>query len=264
MINSNTPIERYIVKGRSVYVKREDLSTNYPAPSLAKLRGVYSHLQKKKADGINLIGVLDTRISKSAWGVTAISRNLNLRVRAYYPSLKAYTEPPFNQQKAQELGAELVPLKGGRTAVLYAKAKKDIEALGGYMMPMGLVVKETVEEVAKESLTIPEGLLGGDVVVCSGSGMITAGLFKGLGTRCRIVAISCGMSIIKQAKRIEEVLGYKPINIMLIQGNFSYYEEAKIEVPFPTSVYYDAKAWKWLVDNIEVLRSPIIFWNIGV
>jgi hypothetical protein len=36
-----------------------------------------------------------------------------------------------------------------------------------------------------------------------------------------------------------------------------------IDCPFPCNRYYDKKAFKWMVDNIDSIIQPVIFWNIG-
>jgi hypothetical protein len=66
MILDNTPIESYSFNDKNIFVKREDLCVESPAPALAKLRGISKRLEKLKEQGITLVGVLDTRISKSA------------------------------------------------------------------------------------------------------------------------------------------------------------------------------------------------------
>lgn len=268
ILRDNTPIEQYIINDRTINVKREDLATSWPAPSLAKLRGCLKRLEKVKAEGYTKIGVLDTRISKSGWGVAYLARELGgLEVHAYFPSIKADNGILHQQQKmSQELGAILHPMKGGRTAVLYSQAKKEILSLGGYMMPMGLTVEESVVAIASESDTIPSSLLGGDLVVCTGSCMTLSGITKSLASKLhKIYGISAGMNTAKQEKRCGVAGVQLPTNVELVlPEGVDYYSQETIDTPFPCSVYYDKKAWRWLVENLDILQDPIIFWNIGV
>lgn len=268
IIRDNTPIEKYLIgEGKEVFVKREDLCVVPPAPALAKLRGVHKRLLSLKGRGINLVGVLDTRISKSAWGVAYLAREMGIKVVAYYPHLKAYTEVPMNQRKAQEMGAEVYPLKGGRTAVVYSWAKKDIEGRGGYMMPMGLVVKESINAVSEEAKRIPQKYLGGSIVLCVGSGMTIAGVALGLADKVKtIYGISVGMSTDRQRKKIKDTGGFSlPQNVKLIlPDGVNYYDFEETETPFSSSPYYDKKAWVWMLKNWEKISKPLIFWNIGV
>ena len=268
ILRNNTPIEQYNILRRIINVKREDLSTNWPAPSLAKMRGCLIRLENIKAQGYTLVGVLDTRISKSGWGVAYLANKLgNITVNAYYPELKSEVGFLHQQQRMSLLlGANLFPMAGQRTAILYSKARKETESLGGYMMPMGLVVEESVNAIAAEANTIPEKYLGGDLVVCTGSGMTLAGITKSLSTKeHKIYGISAGMNIKKQIKRITTMGVEIPSNVnIILPENVDYFSKDNTPTPFPSSLYYDRKAWHWLLDNIETLKDPILFWNIGV
>lgn len=268
LLSAVTPLEAYEVQGRRVWVKREDLATNPPAPALAKLRGVLPHLERVKAAGRQIVGVLDTRISKSGWGVAAVARELGgLEVWAFYPALKADAGRIREQEaQAQRLGAKLCPLKGGRCAILYARARRVVEEAGGYMMPMGLVVRESVVAIAGVAQALPEEVRGGDVVLSVGSGMTVAGIAMGAAKRMhRIYGISAGMATAKQHKRIQTTTGLAlPLNVRLIlPEGVGYFDCEQIATPFPSSPYYDKKAWRWLENNLDSLRDPVLFWNIG-
>ena len=49
----------------------------------------------------------------------------------------------------------------------------------------------------------------------------------------------------------------------IIPGRWSYFTPVKPDAPFPIDLFYDSKAWQWLVENINKLEEPILFWNIG-
>lgn len=275
--NENTPIERYVVNGdKIVFIKREDLCTNYPLPPLEKLRGVRKFLEKVKARGAtNLIGVFDTRVSKAGWGVSVLCEELGLNCLAAFPVLKNDTERKLQQVMAESHGAELLPLKAGRTAILYAKTKRLVEERSGLMLPLGLVCGETVEEVARVASETP--LEFESVVICVGTGTITAGVLAGLRNRrnVRVFGVSCGMSHSKQLERIQrKLVGYGlskfearsliKNKLILQQAEFSdYYEPDFFETPVAMHPYYDSKAWRWLIENYDSLRKPVLFWLIG-
>ena len=56
-----------VMNGNIIYVKREDLYSNFPAPNLAKLRGIKKFVEKLEAKGIKTIG---------CWNWTSISRTV--------------------------------------------------------------------------------------------------------------------------------------------------------------------------------------------
>jgi len=269
MFQKNTPIEKHLIGKSEVFVKRDDLYSHFPAPSLAKLRGIKKFVEKLEKNRIKLIGILDTRVSKSGWGLAYLCQAKNIKIICFYPRLKSQREPPFIQKMARELGAEIRGLNAGRIVVLYSQAKKIIEEQGGFMMPLGLVLNETKMEVAK---IIDEKYMEFNTIVVSlGTGTICAGIVDGVeklfgdGNKPKIIGVSCGMNITKIKKRMEKLLGYDlPKNVQLEKPNYEYYEKENIKTPFPSSKYYDKKAWKWLMENIGKLKKPILFWNIGV
>jgi len=137
----HTPIERFMFKDKSFFVKREDLFKPEPYPKLAKLRGVCDLIKNLKEAGIKKFGCFDTRVSHAGWGLSAVCNELEVECHVYFPYLIHQKELEDQQKKCEELGAILHKLKGGRTAVLYSQAKKHAESNGIMMLPLGLVCK---------------------------------------------------------------------------------------------------------------------------
>lgn len=266
LIQNNTPIEEYEINGRKVFVKREDLSSLPPCPALAKLRGVYKRLEKLKEQGVKIIGVMDTRVSKSGIGCSAIANEIGLKVINFYPHLVSYKTIPIpeNQQKVLNLGHIIFGLKGGRTAVLYSQMKKICKINEWYPMPLGLVVEESVDGVIKECENL--SFIPDNLIISVGSGMMLAGVSIALAGKVKnIIGISAGMSPERQRGRIRKLLGIDlPSNVKIIKSEKGYYEPEEFPCPFPCSIWYDRKAFKWLNDNIDSLDGSILFWNIGV
>ena len=271
-LRDNTPIEEYKVNGNIVYVKREDLSTIPPMPPLAKLRGISLKIEKLVKQGITKIGVFDTRVSKSGLGITTIAHFIyNDRVKVYlgYPKLNENNLLPPQIEKAQSLGAIIQPIRAGRLSICFARFRKILDK-DVYIFPHGLPFIETAEAEAKEALMVPEGLLTGSLVICSGTATILSGVFSGLKRVPQIYSISAGKSIKEQRRRVCEITEkLNPDRIFEINKiNFTsdimpYYETPLLECPFPSHPNYDVKAWFWLLSNIEKIKKPILFWNIG-
>lgn len=270
LINNNTPVERYLMKFPSggeleYFVKREDLSTNPPLPALAKLRGVYKRMLKLKEQGVKKIAVFDTRISKSGLGCAGLANEIgDIEVTNFYPHLISQIGVPENQQKVLDIGHKIQGMKGGRTAVLYSQMKKIAEKEGMYAMPLGLVVVESVQGVIEECDNLP--FIPETIVMPVGSGMMLAGVTIALSGKVKkIIGISAGMSPSRQRKRISDLLGVDlPINVEIIKSEKSYYEPEEIETPFPSSPWYDKKAYKWMLENFDKLDGRVLFWNVGV
>lgn len=270
MWNEDTPVEKH----GEIYVKREDLYGQPPAPPLAKLRGARIYIKKLKDRGVTRIGVFDTRISKAGQGVSAVCQEYGLECWVGYPRLKADTEYPPQQQQAFFLGATIHPLKAGRTAILYAQFKKIVEANGGYMLPLGLTCRETVNrtaEVAQSCLLDlkNQGISIKTIVLSTGTATIATGIH--LGTKhlgVKTIGVSCGMSPARQYKRMKEMAYPESLNhlfLAIAEPEFDYYEALDTSsCPFPTSPYYDMKAWVWLQKSLDKVSHPVLFWNIGV
>lgn len=258
-LNPGTPIESYRIDSIEVSVKRDDLYGSYPAPPLAKLRGASVLLTNLKEQGIKVIGVIDTKVSKAGQGIAYICSELGLKCIVGFPLVKGHT-PEEPKMIAQSLGATLYPLTAGRFGICYARFKKYIEEQGGYMLPVGLTCAETVKALALESSRI--GSQYRTIVVCTGTGTIATGLALGAPTTT-IYGVSCGMSIARQRHRIN-LLSHPNLlgNLILVPPTYDYYDKIN-SCPFPAHPYYDTKAWDWLTKNVYKLEKPILFWNIG-
>ena len=266
MILEDTPIEKHSIKSKTFYVKREDLYSQYPAPSLSKLRGIKKLLEKLDPEKIKTIGVVDTRISKSGWGVTYLCLNTKFKVKCFYPQLKNDKGLPYPQFMTESLGGKIVPIPAGRINIVYSKAKKLMEKEKGYLLPMGLILKETMEEVSKVINLEYEKYK--TIVVSLGTGTICAGIIKGCienNLYPDFYGVSCGMSLERIKKRMESLLGNTlGENIKLIPPAYEYYDTEDMNCGFPSSKYYDKKAFIWMLKNYAKLKKPILFWNIGV
>lgn len=264
MLLENTPVQEYQVDGHTVLVKREDMFGQYPAPALAKLRGARLYLQRAKENGWKRIGVYDTTISKAGQGIAYLCKEYDLECWLGFPLLKG-TRPAESKMIAKEvLGATLFPLKAGRTAVCYYQFKHFIEDNRGFMLPLGLVCRDTVLEVGKVAREVTDKYKVKTIVLCTGTGTIACGV--ALGADAKVIGVSCGMSASKQWKRIRQLaFPENPSNLSIVPPKYGYYDKLDTSsCPFPTSPYYDMKAWEFLVEHIDELEEPVCFWNIGV
>ncbi len=275
-IINNTPIQVYKIQDRDVWVKREDLCIENI--SFSKARGIYSHLQKRKE---SVIGVLDTFHSKAGWAVSTIGRELKKEVVVFFPSYKGETSLRFYQKKCLEVGAELVPLKAGRSAILYHGAKKYLSEHyeDSYMMPNALQIPESIEENCMEVYNYtPKKFIRDTIIIISiSSGTIAAGVLRGFYLRNsnNIIYLHMGYSRSKESvhKKIYHHLTpsvFLPgqdlkMKIEIIDEGYEYKDFVKVDCPFPCNPYYDLKAWKWLTEHIKDISKDkkILFWNIG-
>jgi hypothetical protein len=278
---NDTPIESYIVSNKIIYVKREDLCTNYPMPPLAKMRGVYEFLKKQH----NLIGNMDTRVSKSGQGVAVICKDLGLPYEYFVQQLKGEDIYLRDTVKvAIECGAKIYPMQATRNSIFFSRAKKIVDNKNGILLPVGLPFYETVLEIVRVIKTVSKEYLTGTIIMATGTGTIMSGVLCGLIERLimpqLVIGISAGWSIEKQKKLInnnterysdskQDMFYYRNFRseiihkLKLYHSKRAYYEHTPVDIPFPAHNTYEGKTWEWLLENINNLPEPILFWNIG-
>lgn len=303
----NTPLEDHLEEF-GLLVKREDLSCPPPGPPFSKTRGVFAHMARKVEEGVTLFGALDTFHSQAGHAVAHAAKLLGVGCVNYFPVYKADTKPYYSgswpedvpfpfysvrhqrvvelrppQQRSSELGAELVGLPAGRSAVLYHSARRDCEARGGYMMPNALKLPETVTETAAEvRRTFEQGLSREHrktmedypwLVACS-SATIAAGVLKGLigeVPQPRVI-LHMGYSRSREAvfRYVSQVAGIDPGAIgqlcSFVDEGYAYKDTAPDDVlapPWPCSPWYDRKAYYWWAREGRERFGRAVLWNVG-
>ena len=274
----DTPVERYMVRGIPILVKREDLCCPPPGPPFSKMRGVLAHVLARPE---KTIGVLDTYHSQAGWAVAYACRIASKHCVNYWPRYvhdgESLRDP---QRRSLDLCAELHALKAGRSAVLFHQAKKDLAARFGssYMMPNALKLAESVRENAAEAERtaphLPDDRLA--VVVSISSGTVAAGVLLGLaaaGVRFDAI-LHMGYTRSERVTRLylQRMTGVPRLDerVEFVDEGYAYAERARpltTAVPFPCNEWYDLKAFRWMTE-IGVLerlaeRGQIIFWNVG-
>jgi hypothetical protein len=238
-------------------------------PALAKMRGAAVVLEKLKQQGVKKIGVFDTAVSRAGEGIACLCKELGLGCYIAYSNKKSgLTE---NLVSAFENGGIPLPIRPGRTPICYALAKRKMKELDGIMLPQGLVCAESVDAVAREASTVPIELLRGSVIACTGTGTILSGILLGLATLPLVFGVSACISNEKKWQNIQHMTALASFEkkyeiqakLTLVPEIMGYYEACEIEVPFPCSPFYDAKAFLWLLQNLNILKDPVLFWNIG-
>lgn len=292
MIFNDTPVETHTLpSGFKILVKREDLSSPEPGPMFSKIRGVAAHIRARPEP---VIGVLDTLHSKAGWCVSYVCQQLGKQAVNYWPRYKADpTDQQFpreQQRRAFDLGAKMVTLQAGRSAILYHSAKKHLRTHFGpdaYLMPNALKLAESITENAAESartaLAIQAGTSSpvlpdeGTLVISISSGTVAAGVLQGFKVAGILdnydVVLHMGYSRSIEACRsyMESVSGLDLSRVRFVDEGYGYADKVSWHGPvapeFPCNPYYDGKAWAWLQkkDAHASLNwdKPVVFWSIG-
>lgn len=278
-IIDNTPVMPYVLNGRTILVKREDLCSPAPGPGFSKTRGVWAHIQNRPE---RVIGVLDTLHSKAGWCVGQLGAALGRKVVNYWPRYKSDPQdglPRVQQRHSASFGSEMVALQAGRSFLLYHKAKRDLmERFGpdAYMMPNALKLPESVTENAAETIrTLPHLPDRFNLLVSISSGTVAAGVLRGLGTAGVLDRVTVWLhsgydrpdgAVREYVSEKAQLSAHGIRNVRIIREGYNYADAAPAaaSAPFPCNPYYDLKAWHWLSQNTHLMdEHPVVFWNIG-
>jgi threonine dehydratase len=273
MCINNTPVEHYPELG--LYVKREDLCCPV-GPHFSKTRGVYAHIAKRPE---SLIGCLDTSHSQGGWATAQACKMLGKRAIVYRPvTVKMRRDGSIlklapQQQVAEDLGATIVDLQAGRSAVLYHSAKKHLYAQGRrtYMMPNALKLPEMIEETAAEFFRteVPKDVKA--IVVSASSATIASGVYQAVvdSKWDGRVIVHMGYarptdSVMKYMHRMSGRFVYTD-QLVIIEEDCAYGDEARPgpTPAFPCNKYYDLKAFRWWAETGRDLFGKALLWNIG-
>jgi 1-aminocyclopropane-1-carboxylate deaminase/D-cysteine desulfhydrase-like pyridoxal-dependent ACC family enzyme len=265
---NNTPLQIHYVNGVQVFVKREDLCIDPPAPPFSKVRGVYKHLKTLKQEGVKVVGYTETSISMAGWAVAWASYELGMKAVIFNPIYKA-THPvlEYHREQWKKFNAEIIDIPAGMAKVNWYISKRLLFHNYGeaVLLPLGLPFTETIEETKEQTKTVY--LEKGSLVISVGSGTICAGICGGYHKGVTIYGVMTRSGNVerKTLKIFPPSLfnGKDRPTLKLVDPGYEYTDSVDIETPFPCNKYYDAKAWKFLVENIDLLEKPIIFWNIG-
>ena len=273
MISTNTPIEQYAVQGRRVYVKREDLCVPDGWPPFSKMRGSWSYLTKLYREGVRTVAYAGTSISMTSWGVAAAAAELGMKAIIFDPQLKKCTPEPlqYYRQQWKKYGAEVLPIIAHKAKVVHYIARKVVvdKYPDATLLPIGMSLPESVVETGKEF--VRTGDSWGSIVINVSSGTICAGILSVLGRNSEVDIFAVASekhntdNLMKSMLDKAGIVDSCDMKLYIINGKrkYGYRNRETCDCPFSCNTYYDRKAWRWLVDNINQLSDPILFWNIG-
>ena len=286
MCVDSTPVEDHRAEW-GLLVKREDQCCP-GGPNFSKTRGVFSYAVSRPEP---VMGVVDTVHSQGGFAVARASQLLGKRCVEFYPVRKATPNwVGLVQEQCRGVGAKIVPLPAGRSAVIYHAAKRMLVAEFGdsaHMFPNALklpeMVTETAAEVARTHPLIPGGWGAvRTVLVSASSGTIAAGVTLGLLQRSwsGTVVIHQGYSRPQGAMRryMDGMIaphlpghptppgtGGASVRRVLVDEGYSYADAARPGAvpPFPSNQFYDLKAFRWWVQRGRAEYGEALLWNVG-
>jgi len=263
-INELTPVEDYLIKkGKygegKILLKRDDKFT-FGLANGGKLRQALTLLMKnydKIVSDNNSSVVCSCSIKSPQSGITATAcKLLGLKCNIVVFKTK---EKNHNLTVAKLEGADIYGSPSGYNSVIESYAKKYFP--NDFFTKMGFSAKEIIDANVGQVKNIPDDL---DVlVVAVGSAMNFISILRGLERfdkkPKKIVGVWIGKEPFKNIQDYYRVLNN---NVSLVQYPKPYGTWVDIDNCFFDPIY-EAKAYDWLINNVDYNRFKVMLWVIG-
>lgn len=267
--SEETPLEEYKIKGRSVWVKRDDLMGDGDSlPPWGKIGALYE-LVKKYIDPSKPLTHLSVDGSWTGWALAAICEDLGIEFHVSYPDSKKISREYLGMIKELYPNVHMNPIRPNMMQIMYNALKRDAGENGWQMLPYAF--DHEFYRTYLEHRIQPYKHFK-NLVVSSGSGVTLSGLMRGyydeelkdffIQTDKKVwtTCVSTRGSIKKMLSK--SGVGTVPIDIRKSEYDFDDRLEG-YTAPFPCNQFWDIKQWHWLENNIDKIEGDILFWNVG-
>ena len=168
-INVNTPIEKYSIGSKEVYVKRDDLmGDGISMPSWGKLDAIRNTLISIKPD--RPLIHLSVYGSWSGWALSELSKELGYEFIMAYPDSKKYPKSMLERVE------KVLPLRPNMMSIVYNKVGAIARERGYMRLPYAFDHSVYIETQQKRFQDLKEEFDFDHLVVSSGSGVSCLGM----------------------------------------------------------------------------------------
>jgi hypothetical protein len=267
-LNEDTPLELYYIKGREVWVKRDDLMGDGTLlPPWGKVAALYE-LVKKYIDKSKPLTHLSVDGSWTGWALAAICEELDIEFYVSYPDSKKISQEYLGMIKEMYPKVHLNPIRPNMMQIMYNSLRGQAKENGWQMLPYAFDHDFYKDYLADR---IQPYTHFDNLVVSSGSGVTLSGLARGyyreeLKEFFPSVTRKIWTTCVSSESSIKKTLKKSGIPIPLNIRKSEYLFENRLdgyEAPFPCNQFWDIKQWKWLEENIDQIEGTILFWNVG-
>ena len=267
-LTEDTPLEEYKIKGRSVWVKRDDLmGDGVNLPPWGKMAAIYE-LVKKYVDPNKPLTHLSVDGSWSGWTLAAVCEDLGIEFYYSHPDSKKISKELLGLVKEKYPSCKFNPIRPNMMSIMYNSLKK--QASDKWQMLPYAFDSDFYKDYMSERIKPYKNFK--NLVVSSGSGVTLSGLAKGFFSeelkeffpqtdrKIWTTCVSSESSIKKMLKK--NGLAQLPIDVRKSEYDFDDRMD-DYSAPFPCNQFWDIKQWHWLQENIDKIEGDILFWNVG-
>ncbi len=267
-LNEDTPLELYHIKGREVWVKRDDLMGDGTIlPPWGKVAALYE-LVRQYIDRSKPLTHLSVDGSWTGWALAAICEALDIEFYVSYPDSKKISQEYLGMIKEMYPKVHMNPIRPNMMQIMYNSLRGQARENGWQMLPYAFDHDFYKDYLAER---IQPYVHFDNLVVSSGSGVTLSGLARGyyreeLKEFFPSVSRKIWTTCVSSESSIKKTLKKSGIPIPLNIRKSEYLFENRLdgyEAPFPCNQFWDIKQWKWLEENIDQIEGTILFWNIG-
>jgi len=200
---------------------------------------------------------LSIRVSYSGWALSQLGREAGFDIKIAYPNSKNY--PQKNVAQWESFGAESVPLRANVNSIVLSWMKKKAQEEGYQYIPYGFD-HPIYYEYWKDRVSEYDDY--DNLVVCAGTPVTCLGMCQGFpGKNIYLPCTSKEKTVLRKLKKFgldtDERISVHP-------SQFEFYDTMDgFEVPFKLNPYWDKKAWRFIVENIDKLEGRTLFWSLG-
>ena len=269
-----TPIEEY----NGVLFKRDDLFRPFPGEMLngGKVRQainlIYHNLDLIKSDYNRKVGTSCGVDSPQGMIVSRVAKAYNLESFVGYGRVKPETlaENKFVQQIIRNNGiAKTISVQGFDKVVTFHLKKLQDEGKGNnfFIIKFGIDIDRNpvvIDCISDQVKNIPDNIE--NLIIPAGSGITAGSILRGIqkyGKKIKKVYV-VHISGMDRKSEINEISGLVPY--IYIKGTgYAYSKKLKLTVVdgFELDWIYEAKAYDWMLHNIDIRREKTLFWCVG-
>jgi 1-aminocyclopropane-1-carboxylate deaminase/D-cysteine desulfhydrase-like pyridoxal-dependent ACC family enzyme len=270
-------IQRYRTEeGKEFNVVRDDLPFIFPKPNFSKVRGLVPYFERLQEEGVKTVISQDTIIARVGWAVGYFAEQFDMKHYGFYPT----GHDDFYRKMMKSFGSTGVELRGNHQRIVQDQAKDWLRKKGvdNYTyLPIGLRMEESKSEHVKLVEAISDKLdSNGTLVMIVSSGTILSGLLAGIMNDNISIDVKGVLihhfkqrhsKILTDARKVSSNIPLLASNrkwtFDIVSAGYDYNDKALLRPSFPCDQFIDAKAFSWMIDNLDKLEPPVYFWNVG-